>query len=591
MCGVCGILKIGNKKMHVSNIEKMTCTISHRGPDEYGYYKDDTCHLGHRRLSVLDLTGSHQPMKSRCARYVLSYNGEIYNFRELREKLILHGLTFKTQGDTEVLAEGLACYGSAFLKELNGMFAFALWDKKEKTLLIGRDHIGIKPLYYSLTSDYFLFASEVKSILASGYVKKEINRNSLFEYLCRLSPIYGETLYKGIYELKAGNFIVISCKGKLSQEKYFQLESSWEKNKIKENKKSLAQILKRELSETVKKQMVRDIPVGLFLSAGVDSSLLLKIMNEQQRGNINIFTYRNPSGIDESLISRQCVEKISPWNKHFILSVPLSQYLEHIKKINWYFDCPIAYPSSIPLFFLAKIAKTKGTKVILSGQGADELFLGYDRYLLWAKKLIKEKNKKVWAENFYFGSGINNAGIVEKITGINRETINTSETFKWVLEFWDLPPLKRMAIYDQKFRLNGLLKRDDCMGMSAGVECRVPFLDKEFLNLINSIPDSYKMNKLKRKIILKEIAREALPTGAYQEKKHGSPSELEAWLKTPRFLFSLKNLSNKKNSFTKSYLNFKSVDQIFKSHENTQKFSFLCWCIYGLETWYQEEFK
>lgn len=595
MCGLVGLLAINDAKppSH-ERVMLMANTLVHRGPDGRGIYLDKSCALGHRRLSIIDIEGGAQPMVSRCKRWAIAYNGEIYNYRDLTNDLLSSGEVFSTRSDTEVLLLGLARYGPEFLSRVNGIFSLALWDGQTETLLISRDHAGIKPLYYIRTDDYFIFASEQKAIFASELVRKDINRSAMFEYFCRGTAPYGDTLFSGVGELEPGKWLRIGVNGRVETGTFYSMELEWmrvDDVSIPRDEQTLVGYLDDRMKEVVKRQMTSDVPVGIFLSGGIDSGVLLSHMCELTPECMNAFTYANPKGVDESEVARQLILTKNNRINHHIKKITLNDYLAALSDACYFFDEPILYPSSLPLLELSRLARDAGIKVVLGGQGADELFLGYVRYEKWRRELMTSSDIDHWTNVFYFGGGIDNISVVEAITATNREIAESSQAWNWIRKNFFLPPLKRMSIYDQRFRLNGLLKRDDRMGMGAGVECRVPFLDAEFMALVNAIPDEQKIRVGAQKYLLRSLAQRYLPKTVLELPKRGSPTEFEDWIVSPEFSMRLRKLISRHESFSRNCLDMLKINEMLDEHDRSGKYSFIIWCLFSIENWYAVEFE
>lgn len=572
----------------------MAGTMTGRGPDGHGAYSDARCALGHRRLSIIDLSGGSQPMQTSGGKWTITFNGEIYNYRELRLELEAEGQIFVTQSDTEVLMRGLALHGPDYLKNLNGIFAFALWDREDGRLLLARDHLGIKPLYWINTGHHLIFASEPKAIFASGLVEKKLDRDTLFEFFCRQAPVYPGTLYQGVRELEAGTWMEVRANGSMTHGTYYKLESAWqgvEANMLPVDEAAMVDMLEQMLEASIARQLVSDVPVGISLSRGIDSGLLSHYMNNSYAaGELHAFTYSNQEGQDEADGARQLAERAGKRLRHHIIPVTLNGHLEAFGEATHLFDAPVIYPSSLPILDIAKFARDKGIKVLMGGQGADEIFLGYGRYNRWIRELSGVTDRRCWQEHFYYGGGMDNVGLVEALTCTGRDAAEASPAWSWVSQHWDLPEQKRMALFDQRFRLLYLLKRDDCMGMGGSVENRVPFLDKEFVTWANAVPEYWKIRDGRQKYILARAAERVLPAGIAKGPKIGSPTVFEQWLASPTFIEVLRTLVRADGSLVRTWLAPAVAETIIEGHSKKGCYGFLTWCLYTLERWYGAEF-
>jgi asparagine synthase (glutamine-hydrolysing) len=596
MCGIVGVLAYEGEVVPGENIIlEMTKMLVNRGPDGGNVFSDFSCALGHRRLSIIDIEGGAQPMSFDGGRWWISYNGEIYNYKELRLQLQSEGEVFHSQGDTEVILRGIARHGPRYLEKLNGIFAVALWDRELGKLFLARDHIGIKPLYYADIGTHFIFASEPKAIFASKLIEKKVNKNGLYEYFCRGAAPYTETLFCNVYELEPGKWLSIDTHANKKMEVYYDLEHSWmgvDQSLIPNNDNELLDLLDANLKKSVDRQLVSDVPVGIFLSSGIDSGLLLHYMNSiDSKGLIHAFTYANQDErVDESTGAKNLVKVFGKGVVHHILEVTLDDYLSSLSTVCHIFDEPMVYPSSVPIFHLANLAKETGIKVVLGGQGADELFLGYERYKGWIKSLKDCSNVDILTRNFYFGGGINNVDRVGLITGVNQDVVEASPAWKWIKEFFYLPPLKRMALYDQRFRLHTLLKRDDRMCMGGSVENRVPYLDKELMDWVNAIPEGRKIPDGNLKHLLRKKAEKVFPLTQARIPKIGSATNFEKWLLSNEFINVIREMTAKDSSFSKNHLQYNQVNSLINDHQVTHQYSYLVWALYNIENWFNFEF-
>ena len=595
MCGIAGIVGLNGAKVPEKNIvTNMLVQLAHRGPDDSGLFYSSNCAIGNTRLSIIDLKTGHQPISSDNDRFTIVYNGEIYNYKEVRRNLSASSKVFKTESDTEVILKGFILKGVEILNELNGIFSFAIWDKKNKSLFLARDHMGIKPLYYMKSREHYIFGSEIKAIFASEICEKQINQEAIPNFFFRQSPDYLQTMYNNIHELEPGTWMQIENNGNFQKGKYFSLENDWKDLVSVVNKNNNVQsFVEDKLRQSVQRQLVSDVPVGISLSGGIDSSLILNFMCEKYTDQIHAFTYTNSSkGINELSKAVSMVKSIDfDINHHVLPPISIDDHLNYFSEACRLLDAPVSYPSSVPILMISRLAKKKGVKVLLNGQGSDELFLGYERYIRWIKQgLVYSQNTDEWANHLYFGMGINNIHHVENLTKYSRDIALESSVYKWIFDHQELKPLKRMAIFDQKFRILDLLKRDDRMGMGGSVEIRVPFFDKEMVLSINALDDTLKINNLIQKFILKKIAQNKLPSNIVNAPKMGSPTDIVDWIRTPEFISVLTKLVSRKESFSKNFLAYDYVIKIISEHEKTPQFSHLCWCLFSMERWYQNSF-
>ena len=523
-------------------------------------------------------------------RFTIVYNGELYNFNSIRQRLQRAGQVFRTQSDTEVILNGFSAQAQQSLSQLNGIFAFAIWDAVRSSLFLARDHLGIKPLYYAKTDDFFVFGSEIKAIFASDLVAKRVNEKAMFDYLCRQAPPYLDTMFEGVYELEPGTWMEVLASGEIKSGKYFHLEDDWRQFEgLPSTETDVTQLVEERIELSVQRQLISDVPVGIALSGGMDSAIVYSYMSKEYPETLHAFTYANTaSEINEFGKAADVIEHLGGRASHHVTRVDVSDSLRYFKEASRLLDSPVAYQSSIPVLLISRHASRHGIKVLMSGQGGDELFLGYERYLRWIDQgLLDEESSVTWAENLYFGSGIGNVEQVERVTGVSKKYIETSPIYQWAFENQDLPPLKRMAIFDQKFRLMYLLKRDDRMGMGGSVEIRVPFLDRELVSLVNALDDGWKLNGRNQKYLLKRIGRHILPASVINSRKLGSPVDFLYWIDTPEFSEKLEELITDEQSLSRRFLDRVSVTDLLSEHKETHKYSYLIRCLFSLENWYR----
>ena len=366
MCGFVGY--VNKEKDKTKTIKKMNDTIIHRGPDSEGFYTDETIALGFRRLSIIDLKGSNQPIYNEDESKVIVFNGEIYNYQELREKLIKKGHKFKTNGDTEVILHGYEEYKEKLFPMLRGMFAFIIYDKKTKEVIGARDYFGIKPLYYYIDKDNFMFGSEIKSFLPNKEFKKEVNTNNLKMYLIFQYSIEDQTFFKNVYKLKPGHYFKYN-NGNLEINKFFEISYDRKDNNYEELKKEMEKVI----NDSVEYHKISDVEVGSYLSGGVDSSYVVSVAKPDKSFSIGF----KKEGFDETVYAKELSSMLDIENYSTYMSS--DEFFDILPTIQYHTDEPHANLSTVPLYFLSKEA-SKHVKVVLSGEGADEMFGGYNEY-------------------------------------------------------------------------------------------------------------------------------------------------------------------------------------------------------------------
>src|ERR1700736_5009992 len=375
MCGICGKLNFDrNNEVSQPLLKAMADSIVHRGPDDDGYYFSGQIGLGFRRLSIIDLAGGHQPLSNEDGSVWIVFNGEIYNYQELREDLLKKGHVFSTKADTEVIVHLYEEYGEAGIQSLRGMFAFAIWDQKQQKLLLARDRVGIKPLYYAVTAQSVVFASEMKAILVDPQIKREILPSTVDRSLTFGYVPGEETLLKGIYKLPPGSFMIVK-NGQTEVKQYWALHFSSSSVTLKDAEEQLLEILE----ESVRLHMIADVPVGFLLSGGVDSTAMLSLASQKTDRPISSYTvgFANSGFADERPFARLAAKKYG--SEHHEISISSKEFADFLPKYVWHMEEPVCEPPAVALYYVSKLAR-EHVKVVLSGEGGDEAFGGYQNY-------------------------------------------------------------------------------------------------------------------------------------------------------------------------------------------------------------------
>ncbi|OFW89149.1 MAG: asparagine synthase (glutamine-hydrolyzing) [Candidatus Levybacteria bacterium RIFCSPHIGHO2_02_FULL_37_18] len=619
MCGICGILNFTKEPLTVKNkevLKKMADTLYKRGPDEEGYFLDENIGLGIRRLKVIDLKTGSQPIHNEDKTVWVVLNGEIYNFPELREKLKNH--FFYTNSDTETIIHAYEEYGEDFLSRLDGMFAFALWDAKKKKLILARDRFGKKPLYYSVFDNKLIFASEVKAILAYLGFNKEFNPAMLSKYL-----LYGyvptpNTIFKNINRLSAGHFLTAE-KNRIEIKKYWDLDFS---RKEEINEQEIINQTKNKLKSAIEKRLVSDVPLGVFLSGGIDSSLITALMAELvPPEKIKTFTIGfQEKDYDESKIAER-ISKIIGTDHHQEI-LPIKKALEIVYKIPEFMDEPIADPSIIPTYLVSQSAKKEIT-VALGGDGGDELFGGYPKYIAhpiaeyysFAPKILRKKffdkiiirlpllkNKDRYkleklVEGVSFPAPIRNQIWISSFNPeeIDKILINhkpEGEIFSDILSYLKdknfKEELDRIFYLDFKMTLQDTyLTKVDRASMANSLEVRSPFLDKDLAEFAFKIPNRLKLKNFRTKYILKEIAKEYFPKDIIHQPKIGFGIPLAEWLRNDLKELLLEHLNeqtiNNQGLFNYSFINNLVNEHIKGGKDNSSKL----WPLLVFQMWHK----
>lgn len=603
MCGICGIIRKGNNK---DIIKKMNDRIMHRGPDGEGYYIDGDVAFGHRRLSIIDLSTGDQPIYNEDNSVVTVYNGEIYNYVELRSKLESLGHEFKTKSDTEVLVHGYEEWHTDLPKHLRGMFAFAIYDKNRNEIFLARDNFGIKPLYYANMNDSFMFASEIKSFLDVPDFKKEFNEDILETYLEFSFVPTNETFFKGVYRLDAGCSLLYKDED-IKINKYFKLDFKEDTMSFTDAVKNISDVME----DSVKRHLIADVEVGSFLSSGIDSSYIVSLAKPDKTYTVG---YENKK-YDEINYAKDLADKLGIKNESKIIKK--DEYLDAIPKIMYHLDEPTSDPAAISLYFVAKLA-SRDLKVVLSGEGADEFFGGYNYYReevdykfynkipygirhvigkvaglfpeVRGFNFLVRRGEKL--ENSYIGVNRNfSEKMARKVLRKNYELKAIDVTKDVYNEFKDYSNIDKMQAIDINFWLmKDILLKADRMTMASSIEGRVPFIDKEVFSVASKLPFDYKVTKENTKVALREAARKVIPTDAYKKKKLGFPVPIREWIKDGEFKEDIEKTIN--SAVANKYFNVKFLNKLFNEHLSGKKDNYRkIWTVYTFIKWYQVFFE
>ena len=607
MCGIAGIVNFDNTEIDQTLIENLKRSLKHRGPDNssHKYLNKNICFV-HTRLSIIDLSErSNQPLSDQDEKYTIVFNGEIYNYKELREELIQFGINFETNGDTEVLLKGYIKHGSNFLCKLRGQFAFAIYDRENKELFLARDRVGIKPFYYSITKNNIIFSSELKAIENLGIVNFQPNKDAYVSYLRHLCVPQNQTGNENIYKLQPGEFMKIDTKGK------FELVNYWDPFDIKINEditinESKIQ-LNKLLKESVEYRKVSDVEVGLFISGGLDSSLLGKLMKNSDNVKLTGFNIDYDEHFEGYKGEVQEAKLASKYIGINLVEekITYNDFKKIFDNYSFYEDDLIGDEVGIPLFFLGKASRQNNIKVVQVGEGADELFYGYDHWhrLLKLNKFLQPifKSSKEFSKftnhrlnlisNILFNRTIFSGGAIgfnlSEINYLLKDGLNDEYKLinyvdkKWI-EYFSQPNsslYKWMTLIDLKIRIPELLlMRMDKLVMQSGVEARVPFLDHKLVEFILSLPQNHLINSSEQKFLLKQVASNYLPKEISHRKKQGFRAPIGEWIKKDAKSFN--NYIFEFNDDTKLF-NDKSLKKILEGFDYQKK-----WYLLNLSRWH-----
>ncbi len=607
MCGIAGY--VSENKIEPAVLKAMTERIAHRGPDGEGFFVDDKCGLGHRRLAIIDLKTGDQPIYNEDKTIVVVFNGEIYNFQTLRQELEKKGHRFQTQTDTEVLVHGYEEWGGALTEKLRGMYAFAIWDTVKESLFLARDKWGIKPLYYYQTDHSLLFASEIKAFLDHPDFQKQLNEEILAAYLCFNSVPTEETLFKNVFRLEPGHRMMYRA-GKITIEKFFELDLDDAAAGKTYDPEAAAQEIRAAMEDSVKAHGFADVEIGGFLSSGIDSSYLVSLAKPDKTFTVG---YDDPK-YDEISYAKDLAEKLQI--KNFSRTITKEDYIKAFPDIVYHMDEPLADPSAIALYFVAETA-AKQVKVVTSGEGADELFGGYLTYreeidqqgymkipfpLRRAASAIAGLFPEFPGRNFIYRRGktleeyyIGLGRVFEDKEAVsilkNKTQISTREILKpyYKAHAKDSNLVKRQIIDYYFWLVRDFLHAVDRNTMMFGLEARTPFLDDAVYDVARTLPQEAKINKTTTKPALRLAASKVIPNEAYKKKKLGFPVPLREWIREEDLYKEIKRAFN--SPAAARFFDVSKINRLLEQHKSGKKDCYKkVWTIYTFLVWYEQFF-
>jgi len=622
MCGICGIYNSKGTPIDRELLSRMTSIMRHRGPDGQGAYIAEGVGLGHRRLSIIDLEGGTQPISNEDDSLWVVFNGEIYNFVELRQVLEARGHVFKTRSDTEVILHAYEAWGADCVNQFNGIFAFALYDAKDKSLLLARDHLGVKPLYYVNLGDKLLFASEIKALLQDTVCPREVDPKSLGELFTFRYVPSPNTLFRGIKKLTPGHWMRCNAQG-IEIKRYWrwtpQIITGRDELDLIEEYQSL-------LEDAVRLQLRSDVPVGLFLSSGVDSSALLAIMNQFVTTPVRTFTigFEDGEKTNETDDARQTARRFGSAHSEMIVSA--KDYEQYFGRMQWDLEEPVGHEPAAAFYFVSKIASEK-VKVVLTGQGADEPWAGYHRYI------------GVKLSGFYSGLPFfvtdSLRGLVGRLSGSQRlkrgvaaldepdiltrftkiYSFYNAEMKEKLFQGWvkqelspdgdgygakealrhlqvdvrDLDPLSQMLYIDTRASLpDDLLMVNDKTSMARSIEARVPYLDYRLIEFIETLPPNLKLKWFRGKHLHKKAVEKWLPKEVVYRKKKGFDNPIDKWLRG-RMLDYVNDLLLGDGSGVGIYFNKDYIRQLVELHqEKREDYLRHLYLLISFELWHRQ---
>jgi len=619
MCGICGVYNYqANKPIEHSLLKVMIQTMTHRGPDDKGSYIKGAIGLGMRRLSIIDVKGGRQPIHNEDRTIWTVFNGEIYNFPALRKRLQEKGHLFYTSSDTEVIVHAYEEWGDDCLLHFNGIFGLAIWDANKQRLLLARDPFGVKPLYYYDDGQRMLWGSEIKSILADSSIPRVVDCNALNLFLTfRFTPS-PFTLFKGIIKIAPGHLLVIE-KGDVRGKRY---HFSKPIPNYHRKEKNWVHLLRERLETAVLRQMISDVPIGVLLSGGIDSAVILAIMCKAASQPVHTFTvgFADGNDVNELAEARLTAEHFK--TEHHEVLLNSLDYRQWLRNSIWHLEEPNGTTSALPMYFVSRLASSH-VKAVLTGQGADEPLCGYHRYYgerygRWFRKIprsvrdhilypivetiprqerikraIRSLGENDPAKRFVKIYAVFNQEMRSSLWRHDRHDLIANEASEEIVNYWrkdieDLDPLIQMAYVDVRLSLaDDLLMYGDKMSMAASIEARVPFLDIEYMDTVESLPASQRIRGVTRKYMHKKVIAKWLPESIIRRKKRGFETPMDQWFQSELSGY-VKDMLLSGNSACLDYFRPQTIDKLITEHingvQNNQRQLF---CLLNFEIWHK----
>ena len=625
MCGICGIFfKDRQQRVDAGVLAGMNRQIVHRGPDDDGFFVDGNVGLAMRRLSIIDVKNGHQPLANETDDVWIVFNGEIYNHQQLRGELEAKGHRYRTRSDTETIVHLYEEYGHDCVKYLHGMFAFAIWDQRSRRLFCARDRLGIKPFYYRWEGTTFLFGSEIKTILEYPRVPPEFNRGVLAEYLAFGYITSPETMYKGISKLMPGHMLELDQEGKLGTAPYWDLTVRVDENS--RPRSYYVETYRELLEQAVSSHLMSDVPLGMFLSGGLDSSAVAALATKIRGDRIETFAVGyGEEEFSELGYAREVARHVR--SEHHEVRLSRDDFFDALPTLIWHEDEPIVWPSSVSLYFVACLARETVT-VAMTGEGSDETLAGYTRYAwtllnsrmdhvyrlltpaalrdlvrsgLGASPLTSALHRKLehtfllrdgasWP-SFYFDNFYSAFSGKEQAELLSPEALDAAgDAYAGSMRAWESSSgdlMHRLLYTDIKSYLIELLMKQDQMSMAASIESRVPFLDHRLVEFSARIPARHQIHGLAGKHILKEAVKDLLPSSIVYRKKMGFPTPWAYWLAGPQ-LDNLERMLLEPRSTRRGLFKLGTVKRLFAEHRAKYRdHGNRIWRLLNLETWFR----
>lgn len=602
MCGIVGFVDRSNVTPDLELLRRMSEVIAHRGPDDSGFFLEQGVGLGHRRLSIIDLSShGHQPMSSEDGSIWLVYNGEIYNYLEISEQLKKKGYRFKSNSDSEVIIHAYEEYGTECLNLFNGMFAFALWDSVKQQLFAARDRVGIKPFYYYYNGSTLVFGSEIKSLLRHPSVPHQPNKEIIHRYLLMGCTISDETWYQGIRQLAPGSSLILQ-KGKLIVEKYWDITYEADYSRTFE---SFAEELRGLLHDAVKLHLRSDVPVGAYLSGGIDSSTLVAIASAEIFSGIETFSAAFNEG--KEFDEREYIKIVSTRHatRHHEITPTASDLPKLLPTLIWHLDEPVIGAAILPMYKVSELVRKAGVKVVLGGQGGDELFGGYPPFYVSAARnviaALGSRTGSIFRELRHIPAYLYKGGAANRVLSRlmpGKASIhwlhNSDNTRLEMQDIWNCAleaspatnSFDRMSYFDLKYHLPGLLQQEDRMSMAWSIESRVPLLDYRIVEFSGKIPSWMKVRRGVLKSVLRESVRGIVPNQILDRKdKKGFPTPSGKWFRGELKDY-IRDTLLAKELFCAEIVDKHALATIVDAHANGEAdYGHILWKVLNLEIW------
>jgi asparagine synthase (glutamine-hydrolysing) len=625
MCGICGVFHSDRtQRVNRDLLVAMNRQIVHRGPDDDGFFVEENVGLAMRRLSIIDIETGHQPISNEDGSVRIVFNGEIYNHQDLRKDLQSRGHRYRTRSDTETIVHLYEEYGRDCVKYLRGMVAFAIWDRSKRCLFLARDRLGIKPLYYRYDGNTLLFGSEIKAILAYPGVKREFNRGTLAEYLAFGYIAGAETMYAAIRKLMPGHILTLDERGQLETSSYWDLDVKPDDGS--QSREHYVRRYREQLEECVSSHLMSDVPLGVFLSGGLDSSAVAALTTKIRKEPIETFSVGyGEEAFSELPYARTIAEHLK--SRHHEVHLSRDEFFQTLPRLIWHEDEPIVWPSSVALYFVARLARERVT-VVLTGEGSDETLAGYTRYP-WTllnsrmdnvyrtvtpaglRRMLREgisafplsaaskrkmehtflgRDGASWP-SFYFDNFYSAFSAAEQDELLTPEAKQMAgDAYSGSMRYWNQSSgdlLHRLLYTDIKTYLVELLMKQDQMSMAASIESRVPFLDHSLVEFTASTPAKYATKGMAGKCILKAAVEDLLPHSIVHRQKMGFPTPWAYWL-AGSSLDSLRSLLMEPRTLQRGLVRAEALRQLFAEHTAGHRdHGNRIWRLLNLELWFR----